>query len=559
MLGGMRSILQWGMSKRTVIGVLLLVATGAMMISGFAGDIGRAIIYRLPSVGLGAAPIYDGPASLEERILDSDVVARVKLLSTSPTVEAFGDGWSGDRAYVSALEFRFEVLEYLTGSGGGEVVGIVYGNDYYQTRLGALTLGVDLTDTHDPAWDEREAIVFLSREKGVLSTMAEPDRYVLGSADYGMFDSDSYTIDSIHAKRWLPAAVNELTVARGAGSGSDVQRFLTGAERAEGESGEKMTDYNVARSAHNAALGTGGDSSTISLSRLRELIDVLQDEIDEGDGSVEYRECVLEKYRRHREVEYKYEASGGVTYGTISYDHELGSGSPADTVFALGTMPFHPPDDYDPRNHEYANSQFEWAGWIEGRDAHLFHVANDKSVIATSRPLAKGEYRFYFNSLEAEYIPCDAYPDRLRTSDELVVQVLAPTDTLHEALLDTADIDGAVGADGANGMIQPQWFEAEAGRETLIKRIEWSDGHLGIDLSPPTELAGHRLDFIALDGSVSLRLKFDDAVEIDENGTAVLGWEVCTQPWQPGDQLMLRLAEGIPDDGVHATNDSDCP
>ena len=336
----------WRAYKSKLMGLSLLVVIGATIISGFAGDIGRAMLYRLPEGGLGAAPIYDGPASLEERVLESEVVARVKLLSMSPVVEEFGDEWSGDGAYISALEFRFEVLEYLKGGGGGEVVGIVYGNDYYESRLGALTIGEDLTDTHDTRWDGREAIVFLRRGSGVLSTLEESDRYVLGFADYGVFDSDSYTIDSIYAKRWLPAAEgNELTASLGAGSGRGDQRFLTGAERAEGESDEKIVDYRVASSAHNAALGTGGDSSTISLSRLRDLIAELQEEIDGGDGSEAYSHCVVEKYRWYREVQHHAHGGG---YDTESYHHDVGSGLPANTVFALGTNPFEIPDDFDP-------------------------------------------------------------------------------------------------------------------------------------------------------------------------------------------------------------------
>ena len=559
MLGGIRKVVGWRMSKRRAIGLSLLAMIGVMIISGFAGDIARAMFYRLPSGGMGAAPIYEGPASLEERILESDVVARVKLLSMSPTVEVFGDEWSGNSAYVSALEFRFEVLEYLKGGGSYEIVGIVYGNDYYESKLGALTLGEDLTDTHDTIWDDREAIVFLGKGRGVLSTLEEPDRYVLGFADYGVFDSDSYTIDSRYSKRWLPVAeIEGASVTHGAGGGRGEQRFLTGAERAEGEARKEMIDYRVANSAHNKALGTGGDSPTITISRLNDLIAELQEEFDAGDGSENYRECVLEKYRQYREVEYKYEVSSGVTYGTISYDHQLGSGPSADTVFALGTRPFHPPDDYDPANHEYANPHFEWEGWIEGRDAHLLHVANSKSVIATTRPLPKGEYRFYFNSVDAKYIPCNAYPDRLRTGEEVVVHVSAFTGMLHEAFFDPVAIDEAVGAGGGSGVLRPERLETDDG-ETVIERIEWRDGQVEMELSPAADLSHYRMDFIALDGSVALRLYFEDAVEfVDDDEVAMLTWGVCEQPWEDGDLLMLRIAAGDPYDGVQATNDAEC-
>ena len=557
MPGGIRSKLNWRVSKGRVVGLSLLVLISVMIISGFAGDIARAMFYRLPSGGLGAAPIYDGPASLEERILESDVVARIKLLSMSPTVEAFGDERSGDSAYVSALEFRFEVIEYLKGGGGNEIVGIVYGNDYYESRLGSVTFGEDLTDTHDMTWDDREAIVFLSKGRGVLSTLEERNRYVLGFADYGVFDSDSYTIDSRYAKRWLPAAESGgAAVAHRVGSGGDEQRFLTGVERAEGESREELINYQVANSAHNKALGTGGDSTTITLSQIRGLIAELQSEIDAGDGSPEYSQCVVEKYRWYSEVEHHAHGGG---YETDSYDHELGSGLPADTVFALGTRSFDPPDDYDPSNHEYTNPHFELESWLGGDDAHLFQVADGKSVIATNRPLPKGQYRLYLNSREAKYIPCDAYPDAWRTWLELVVQVTTPQDALHEAFFDTVDIDESVGAGGENGALQPEWFETDDG-ESVIERIVWRDGQVEMELSPPAaDLDDHRVDFIALDGSVALRLDFGNAVAFaDDENVATLAWGVCGQPWADGDLLMLRIAEGIPDDGVQTTNDPDC-
>ena len=67
----------------------------------------------------------------------------------------------------------------------------------------------------------------------------------------------------------------------------------------------------------------------------------------------------------------------------------------------------------------------------------------------------------------------------------------------------------------------------------------------------------YRLDFIVLDGSVSLRLNFNDADEAEEDGTVTLKWGVCEQPWKAEDLLMLRIAKGIPEDGVVATNDSE--
>ena len=55
-----------------------------------------------------------------------------------------------------------------------------------------------------------------------------------------------------------------------------------------------------------------------------------------------------------------------------------------------------------------------------------------------------------------------------------------------------------------------------------------------MELEPSVSLAGHHADFIALDGSVSLRLDFDDASETVEGAKRTLTWNVCTQPWESG-------------------------
>ena len=52
------------------------------------------------------------------------------------------------------------------------------------------------------------------------------------------------------------------------------------------------------------------------------------------------------------------------------------------------------------------------------------------------------------------------------------------------------------------------------------------------------------LDFIALDGSISLSLNADDATLDPDNNT--LTWSVSDQPWHPGDKLMLRISQANP-------------
>ena len=56
-----------------------------------------------------------------------------------------------------------------------------------------------------------------------------------------------------------------------------------------------------------------------------------------------------------------------------------------------------------------------------------------------------------------------------------------------------------------------------------MPRIEWESGHVVMRLEPHDSVADHHVDFIALDGSVALRLDFDDAAEAS---TPALAWGV---------------------------------
>ena len=58
------------------------------------------------------------------------------------------------------------------------------------------------------------------------------------------------------------------------------------------------------------------------------------------------------------------------------------------------------------------------------------------------------------------------------------------------------------------------------------------------------ELQFRFLDFIALDGSVSLSLDVDDATVDAANNT--LPWSLSDQPWHPSDKLMLRISKANP-------------
>ncbi len=198
--------------------------------------------------------------------------------------------------------------------------------------------------------------------------------------------------------------------------------------------------------------------------------------------------------------------------------------------------------------------------WLNGGDAELFSVefgepvlydssgdgVNDSMYYArrvvTLRPLPEGVYRFHFNNVWAVFVLCDGYTVRY----EWTVTVTAPEGTLHELFFDPVTIRATVAADSSNGVLKPAEFTDANGASATIERIGWEastgeSGTVKLELSPHNSIAGHIVDFIALDGSVALSLIADAATVDTTNGT--LSWTVASQPWQSGDKLMLRIRE----------------
>ena len=201
--------------------------------------------------------------------------------------------------------------------------------------------------------------------------------------------------------------------------------------------------------------------------------------------------------------------------------------------------------------------------WLDGGDADLFRVefgevvpydfsgdGTDDSIyfarrVVSARPIPAGAYTFHFNDIWAIFVLCDGYTIRY----EWTVTVNAPEGTLHEAFFDPVTVGSAVAADGANGVLKPALFAGANGATTTIERIAWEPGSgatgtVKVALSPHTGISGHAVDFIALDGSVSLSLNVADATVDAANNT--LSWPVVSQPWRSGNKLMVRIREAPP-------------
>ena len=86
-------------------------------------------------------------------------------------------------------------------------------------------------------------------------------------------------------------------------------------------------------------------------------------------------------------------------------------------------------------------------------------------------------------------------------------------------------------------MLKPAAFTV-GGASATITSLKWESGAVTMELNPSASLAGHAIDFIALDGSVSTTLSFDEATQ---GGGGSLTWRVPNRPWSAGDLLMLRV------------------
>ena len=187
-----------------------------------------------------------------------------------------------------------------------------------------------------------------------------------------------------------------------------------------------------------------------------------------------------------------------------------------------------------------------WVFHVRGEDASYFQavIVDDDDDPARysfkyipSRPLPAGLYKVDFTYQLPSEIPCGQIDDPVRVRE---VTVTAPEGTLHEAFFDPVTVGTAVKADSSNGALKPTSFTV-GGTSTELTSLEWANNQVVLTLNPHVALSGHALDFIELDGSVSLSLFTDDATANSTAGT--YSWSMPSQPWENGDQLMLRIRE----------------
>ena len=149
---------------------LVGIATILVLVMGLAACASSSPAPTPPAAVLGGGYLdYVGPTSLKERIAWADVIARVRLRSVAARSErwkvVYHDSHiAAPSKNIGTLDHGFQVLEYLKGSGGAEIVGVVFefaDNFGYDTAERAIADGNALLARRDTQWDGREAIAFL--------------------------------------------------------------------------------------------------------------------------------------------------------------------------------------------------------------------------------------------------------------------------------------------------------------------------------------------------------------------------------------------------------------
>ncbi len=483
-------------------------------------------------------PYRDGPVTLERRIVDADIIAIVSLESSTTAVETLThEGLTG---YVGALKFTFTVEELIKSPDGSpptQIVAMVGSLQAYAERSDAQARAEMMASDRDTQWDDRQAIVFLATHSLEFPGSLADDLYFMSYVDYTYGLGDSYSIASIRNQLWLPEARDSDNGGGTTARTPQERRFVTGIA-------QEVPDITY------KAATVFTESTSIALSEFRAMVARIEAEL--AGQSIGYRRCVQANYERLQKAAL-WAARGDDFMSPETFTTEIGSGEKAGTEIIYNTRKIvHGPNGWESRSELLGTNAalFRFGETtkldtltIGGRDSLNAEKAEIEIVwhvqpMETVRPLPSGFYSFTWKYHRAEYILCA--PD-VFYNHTVNVTVTAPTGTLHEAFFDPVTDGSAIAADSSNGILKPASFTDANNASANIQRIEWASDTVKVKVSPHTGLTGQTVDFIELDGAVSLSLKIADATVDAANNT--LSWSVSSQPWHDGDLLVVRIRE----------------
>ena len=471
-------------------------------------------------------PTWRVPPSLEEQIFSSSMIVRASLQSATAAVETVPSDPGVAPTYRAVQELRFTAHEYLKGSGPTALLVVVRSPHAYLTEAEARADAEFFVRLRVTTWDDRQGVLFLEVPAQPYTPAAASDgaagatgrasatvlRFTQSNYDQSVWD---YSVDTL-SRAWLPA--------REAGAAA------RDSDGAAGQAGGTASTVFITD-------GAASPPPVVTLTDLRAKIAAMAAELQAGAGVEGYVGCLRSKIALERERR-------ADPWTPPQKTAALDSGSAAGTEVNRATKSYR-----EPQYHRW---------WLSGPDHERFQALIDDDdempsngydhLLATGRPLPAGAYRVHYNWQNYRDFPCNFV--RLDAYSDWTVTVTAPAGTVHEAFFDPVAIGAGVGADDSLGALTPTAFTVGATAATL-QRLNWEAKQLELQLSAAVPLANHYLDVIALDGTVSLRLRLDDATTAAiTSGGQAWRWRACAAPWADGDQLMLRLhhsATALPD------------
>ena len=423
---------------------------------------------------------YQGAAtaSIEERIFIADVVVRARLLSAA-------DG-----------TLRFRTVEWLKGTGPN-----------------SFTVKAD-TQGRETQWDNQDAILFLARtsEGPGVFTFADTTTW-----DYG--DGLPYIRQYRGAlpEGYMLGTRNPVWVPLEEQSGSTRMRGNPLA-RSLGD----RSSYGLAELKRKVAWVTGSSKSPLTRS-------------SNAPSSIPYyHDCVLLALGHMRTLRDKEAYPPTAGRGNPAFESTIESGAPRNTVARFYA---------DITSEEY----FEFR--LFDGDSSLFRsrvTDNDNRPenayshdMVTRRPLPMGVYTFKHETTPYWFKPCEYNYPNTYTNYTIVVE--APPGTVHEAFFDPATTTAGVGylatTSTTTGVLEPAGFSMR-GRDINITGLEWRNGQVVLSFDRTVQLSDG-LSFIETDGTAGLYLSQFDATE--DLRARTVTWDVSEQPWESGDELMMRM------------------
>ena len=466
-------------------------------------------------------------ASIEERIYLADVVVKARLVSAGEDV------------------LNFRSIEYLKGTG--------------PTRFSVRAE----TEGRDTRWDNVDGILFLTPLTGEAQdfdftdttnwsylptdSIIPPERFTPEANTYTGNLPEGYTVGTRNPV-WLPTTQGGSTPSSGTRSTSSqsskssdpvitteyesrgLARTVTQSEL------EGLVRWTVGPNAGGASDGTATRSATSSGATNQAVIDA-------------YNFCTLRAMSKIRKLRDHEAVSGPWVHAR--WEDRIPSGDPqVKLIHWPRERSGNAPHTLDPDNAYDKHLLYDG-------DAHLFasHNIDDDNTprngytyeLTPARPLPAGTYSFKYKYYPHYRWACEFdFPENFVYVD---VTVTAPPGTVHEAFFDpattTAGVGYLAGSATTTGVLEPAGFSMR-GRDIDITGLEWRNGQVVLSFDRTVQLSDG-LSFIETDGTAGLYLSQFDATE--DLRARTVTWDVSEQPWESGDELMLRIGP-IPLPGV---------